>query len=188
VTPIDRAPLRRAEPEDADLVHAWRGELSATRYQPLRPLTVDQVRAQLLQRRHAPLDATLDGEVQWLILDEGVPAGWITLQVASREHGSAAVGYTVAQAHHGRGLATAALRRVAHMSLDPDHFDLWRLEAVAATANIASRRVLAKAGFAHEGHARSLLVIGGFRVDHERYALLRTDLDTDPSRPTDVRP
>ena len=188
MTPIARATLRRAEPEDADLVHAWRGEPSATRYQPLRPLTVDQVRAQLLQRRQAPLDATLDGEVQWLILDAGVPAGWVTLQVVSREHGIAAVGYTVAEAHRGRGLATDALRRVAYMGLDPNHFDLWRLEAIAATANVASRRVLEKAGFAQEGHARGLLVIGGVRVDHERYALLRTELDAEHSRPTGVRP
>jgi RimJ/RimL family protein N-acetyltransferase len=168
--------LRRAEPEDAATIYAWRREPSATRFQPLRPLTVDQVRTQLQRRRHEPLDATLNGEVQWLILDQGSPAGWITLEVTSREHGIAAVGYTVAAAHRGRGLATAALREVVPIALDPHGVDLWRLEANVASANTASRRVLAKAGFVHEGHARGLLVIGGVRVDHERYALLRTDL------------
>jgi ribosomal-protein-alanine N-acetyltransferase len=60
------------------------------------------------------------------------------------------------------------------------------LEANAATANVASRRVLEKAGFTHEGRARGLLIIAGERVDHERYALLRSDLH--PSRPSSLRP
>jgi len=168
--------LRRAEPEDATTIHAWRCEPSAARFQPLRPLTVDQVRIQLQRRHQEPLDTTLNGEVQWLIFDQGSPAGWITLEVTSREHGIAAVGYTVAAAHGGRGLATAALREVVPIAIDPHGLDLWRLEANVASANTASRRVVAKSGFVHEGHARGLLVIGGVRVDHERYALLRTHL------------
>ncbi len=175
--------LRRAEPDDAILIHAWRSEPSARRFQPLRQLTLDQLREVLRQRRAEPLDATLTGEVQWLILDDGVPAGWITLQVTSREHGIAAVGYTIAAAHRGRGLATAALRDVVRLALDPHGLDLWRLEAVAATANVASCRVLEKAGFTNEGRARGLLVIAGVRVDHERYGLLRTDLAPDPRAP-----
>jgi RimJ/RimL family protein N-acetyltransferase len=73
-------------------------------------------------------------------------------------------------------LATAALREAVPIALEPHGLDLWRFEANVASANTASRHVLAKAGFVHEGHARGLLVIGGVRVDHERYALLRTDL------------
>ncbi|MDP9362932.1 MAG: GNAT family N-acetyltransferase, partial [Chloroflexota bacterium] len=53
--------------------------------------------------------------------------------------------------------------------------DLGRLEAVAAVGNAASRRVLEKADFRAEGVARGLLVIGGKRVDHVRYGLLRDE-------------
>ncbi len=175
--------LRRAEPDDAPLIHAWRSEPSARRFQPLRPLTVGQLRDALRRRRAEPLDGTLAGEVQWLMLDDGAPAGWITLQVTSREHGLAVVGYTVAAAHRGRGLATAALGDVVRLAFDPHGLDLWRLEAVAATANVASCRVLEKAGFTNEGRARGLLVIAGVRVDHERYGLLRTDLAHDSRAP-----
>ncbi|MBA2276945.1 MAG: GNAT family N-acetyltransferase [Chloroflexia bacterium] len=168
--------IRRAEPEDAAIILRWRLEPSTSHFQPLRPRTVDELRTRLQQRRSEPLDTTLDSEVQWTILDNGIPAGWVRLEVTSREHRVGSVGYTVATAHRGRGLATAALHEVARLALDPHGLDLWRLEANVASANLASRRVLAKAGFVHEGHARGLVVIAGARVDHERYALLRSDL------------
>jgi ribosomal-protein-alanine N-acetyltransferase len=49
------------------------------------------------------------------------------------------------------------------------------VEAVEAVGNAASRRVLEKTGFRCEGIARGLLVIGGERVDHARYAVLRPE-------------
>ncbi|HYI25322.1 MAG TPA: GNAT family protein, partial [Thermomicrobiales bacterium] len=68
-----------------------------------------------------------------------------------------------------------AMRQVIALAFDPNGLDLGRLEAVAAVDNLASRRVLAKAGFIEEGIARGLLVIGGERVDHVRFGLLRPD-------------
>lgn len=165
--------LRRAVAADAEAIWRLRREPSAARFQPLRTRSLAEVRERLAERAGRPLGPGLAGEVQWVIERGGEVAGWLTLSVDSREHGLGSLGYTVGERHRGRGVATAALRAVLPAAFARDGADLARLEAVAATANAASRRVLEKVGFACEGIARGYLVIGGVRVDHARYALLR---------------
>ena len=167
------ATMRRAVAADAEWMSAVRRQPSASRYQPLRMYPADRLRAMLAARESLPLDATLDGKVQWAVESCGVGVGWVSLDVTSREHGIAAVGYTIGEEFRGRGLATWAVRQVIALAFDPNGLDLQRLEAVAAVDNLASRRVLAKAGFVEEGIARGLLVIDGVRVDHARFGLLR---------------
>jgi RimJ/RimL family protein N-acetyltransferase len=168
------ARLRRATAADAGWMSAIRQEPSASRYQPLRLYSIERLRAILAARESLPLDATLQGKVQWAVESGGVGAGWVSLDITSREHGIGALGYTIGEAFRGRGLATWAVRQVIALAFDPHGLDLQRLEAVASVDNLASRRVLAKAGFAEEGIARGLLVIGGDRVDHVRFGLLPT--------------
>ncbi len=169
--------IRRAEPNDASFLQAVRAEPSAARFQPLRPYSEQQLRAIFERRAMMSLDRRLDGKVQWVILADDRAAGWISLDVTSREHGIGAVGYTVSEAFQGRGIATRALRIVVDIAFAPEQVNLERLEAVAAVDNIASRRVVEKAGFAPEGTARGLLRIGRERVDHVRYGLLRANHD-----------
>jgi len=161
--------LRRAGEHDAALLSAIREEPSAARYQPLRPYSEERLRSLLRQRAELPLDRTLDAKVQWVILAEDDAVGWITLDVTSREHAIGSVGYTVRESARGRGIARAALVALVSLAFDLDGPALERLEAVTATANVASRRVLEGAGFHREGTARGLLRIAGDRVDHERY-------------------
>jgi RimJ/RimL family protein N-acetyltransferase len=167
--------LRRARPDDAELVLAWREEPSARRYQPLRHVSLAHLRDLLAERGGRPIGPELTGEVQWLIETPDGPVGWVTLTIESREHAIGSVGYTVGERFRGRGYAAAGLRALLPLAFDPTAADLWRLQAVAAVANLASRRVLARCGFTFEGIARAYLVIGGVRVDHARYALLRDD-------------
>jgi len=176
--------LRRARPEDAEAVWALRQEPSSRRFQPLPPLPLEAVRRKLAERAAHRLAPDLAGDVQWLILAEGEVAGWLTLDVTSREHGLAAVGYTVGERFRGCGIATAGLRALLPLAFGRDGAALARLEAVAAIDNAASRRVLERAGFRFEGIARGYLVIAGERVDHARYGLLREEwwAAADPDR------
>jgi RimJ/RimL family protein N-acetyltransferase len=167
--------LRRVAPEDAELVCAWRQEPSTRRYQPLRQLPLDRVRELLAERASRPIGPDLTGDVQWLIATPAGPVGWVTLTVESREHGIGSVGYTIGERFRGRGYASASLRALLPLAFGAEAADLWRLEAVAALENGASCRVLERCGFRREGIARAYLVIGGVRVDHARYALLRTE-------------
>ena len=129
----------------------------------------------LATRAKARLNADFVGKAQWVIEVDGQPAGWITLDVTSREHGIASMGYTLATAFHGQGIATAAAHQLIDIAFDPDGLNLYRLEAVAAVPNYASQRLLEKVGFRKEGTANGLLVIDGKRVDHVRFGLLRSE-------------
>lgn len=167
--------LRRAAEGDAAVFAAIREEPSAARYQPLRPYSEDGLRSLLRRRATLRLDRSLDAKVQWAILADDEAVGWITLDVTSREHAIGGVGYTVRERARGRGIARAALIELVTLAFDPDGVALERLEAVVATANVASQRVLERAGFRREGSARGLLRIDGERRDHERYGLLLED-------------
>jgi ribosomal-protein-alanine N-acetyltransferase len=52
---------------------------------------------------------------------------------------------------------------------------LHRLEAACLPHNLASTRVLEKAGFRREGTARRYLKINGVWQDHDLFALLQDD-------------
>jgi [ribosomal protein S5]-alanine N-acetyltransferase len=164
--------LRRATPADAGLIASWRAEPSARRFQPLKPLSADELRVKLEAQAPHVVDNRLDADLWWIV-DAGGPVGWVSLKDISREHGLGAIGYTIGERFRGRGYATAAVRALLRLAFGP--VALFRLEAIAAVENAASRRVLDRAGFRLEGIARAHLVIGGERVDHARYALLRPE-------------
>jgi ribosomal-protein-alanine N-acetyltransferase len=168
--------LRQATVDDAELILAWRNEPTTKRYQPILERSLDEVRQMLRKRADVALSPDADGEMQWVIEADTVPAGWITLRVVSRLHGVGELGYTLGRAFHRRGYMSAAVRQLLPLAFDPaEGANLWRLEAIAAVQNVASRTVLERAGFQFEGVARASLIINGERVDHARYALLRPD-------------
>lgn len=76
---------------------------------------------------------------------------------------TAEVGYWVAPAARGRGVAPQAVRAICRWGFDTRRLDLieWRAEV----GNDASRRVAEKAGFLMEGQLRKRLVHRGQRVD-----------------------
>jgi ribosomal-protein-alanine N-acetyltransferase len=169
-------------------VLAWRAEPSALRYQPLRQLSADALRERLTARAASPLDPICATDVQWIVETTEGPVGWMTVEVTSREHGIGTLGYTIGERFRRRGLATAAVRAVFPLVFAPTMLDLYRLEAVAAVANTASRRVLERTGLRYEGTARAYLVIDGVRVDHARYALLRPEWERTGANQPDRAP
>jgi ribosomal-protein-alanine N-acetyltransferase len=66
-------------------------------------------------------------------------------------HGTAEVGYRLAQRVAGRGVATAALRDLCRIARE--RHGLGTLRAATSTENVASQRVLEKAGFVATGPA-----------------------------------
>lgn len=90
-----------------------------------------------------------------VVLGEG---GQIIARANLREiilkHGLADIGYRVAKAHAGAGVATEATRHL--MALAYDEWHLKQLRGFAIVSNIASCRVLEKNGFIKVGiHANS---------------------------------
>lgn len=80
------------------------------------------------------------------------------------------LGYWIGQPFAGSGLATAAVRAMAGFAFRAAR--LHRLEAACVPTNLASRRVLEKAGFRKEGEARAYLKINGVWADHLLFGLV----------------
>lgn len=84
-----------------------------------------------------------------LVGDDGSVLGRFNLIVV--EPGVAEVGYRVAEQVAGRGVATAMVRELCRLALV--RHGLRLLKAAASHQNVASQRVLAKAGFVPVGPA-----------------------------------
>jgi ribosomal-protein-alanine N-acetyltransferase len=93
---------------------------------------------------------------------------------------TASIGYWIGAPYAGRGLMTDTVRTVAPFAFAT--LRLHRLEAACLPTNVASTRVLEKAGFRLEGRARQYLKIDGRWQDHNLYALLHDDLQSEPAR------
>jgi RimJ/RimL family protein N-acetyltransferase len=81
------------------------------------------------------------------------------------------LGYWVRSSATGRGVAVAAVGRVADWAFR--HTDLERLEIVVAVANVRSHRVAIKAGAAREGVLRRRLRAHGTSLDAVMYSIVR---------------
>jgi hypothetical protein len=78
------------------------------------------------ERGSLPLAPEQSRKVQWTIVVDNEPAGWVSLDVTSRDHHIGSVGYALAPAYHGRGIASGALRQVIGIAFDPDQLSLDR--------------------------------------------------------------
>ena len=94
------------------------------------------------------LDWAAGTAFQYLILDEGVPAGSAGL-MARIDASGLEIGYWVHRAHTGRGIATAAAAALTEAALalpGVDHVEIHHDQL-----NLASERVPAKLGYTHVG-------------------------------------
>jgi RimJ/RimL family protein N-acetyltransferase len=105
----------------------------------------------------------------------GEPLGLISLRVAERDPGLAAVGYWLRAEARGRGAATVAVQLVARWAFDA--LGVQRLELTTAPDNVASQRVAERVGFTREGVLRGLVATeNNGRRDNVMFSLLPADL------------
>lgn len=83
---------------------------------------------------------------------------------------TASLGYWAGENFTSKGYITAAVRAVVRWAFED--LDLHRVEAACQPDNIASRRVLEKAGFTYEGSARAYLKINGHWRDHLLFGIV----------------
>ncbi|NEA38606.1 GNAT family protein [Streptomyces sp. SID11385] len=111
----------------------------------------------------------------WVFVDGERIIGTITLsQLVRGPLNSANLGYWVDKEYAGRGLTGAAAAFVVRYANDV--LGLHRLEAGTLLDNLASQRVLAKAGFTEYGVAPLMLHIDGAWRDHKLFQILLNDL------------
>lgn len=111
----------------------------------------------------------------WAIEVDGEAVGGIGLRRGEAEYAhSAELGYWLGEACWGRGIAGAAVRALVPVVMA--RWNLARVGAFVVTDNLASRRVLERAGFVLEGIQRARSIRGAWVQDHALYGVV------DPAR------
>ena len=87
---------------------------------------------------------------------------------------TAELGYYIAEEYWGKGIMTEVVKQLCDYVFS--NTDIIRIYAEPFAYNIASCRVLEKAGFQYEGTLRSNALKNGNVFDMKMYSKLRTDL------------
>ena len=133
------------------------------------PYTAEDARKWLAEvREQAPLTS-------FAIADEAGVIGGIGLLLHRDIYRvTAELGYWLGEAYWGRGIATRAVRAITQWAFDS--LALERIQARVFDSNLASCRVLEKAGFTREGRLRSSVLKLNLVMDLLVYAILREEL------------
>lgn len=169
----DRLILRKMSPDDAEAMFAYASDPEVTRY-----VTWETHRS--IEDSRAFLELALGKyesgeEPDWGIVSKGdgrfVGAcgivGWET------EHARAEVGFVLSREYWGRGLMSEAVRTM--LSFGFERMGLNRIEARCVAENVASARVMEKAGMTHEGTLRQREYIKRAYRDMEIYSILSNE-------------
>jgi RimJ/RimL family protein N-acetyltransferase len=90
------------------------------------------------------------------------------------ERVSSEIGYWLGQRFWNRGIMTAAVRAVTEYGFE--QFSLTRVYALPYVTNVASHRVLEKAGYVREGLLRRSAIKDGIVLDQVLFAITDHDL------------
>lgn len=156
------ADRRHLEPWEPETGVDWEARHTISSW----PAVCSSLRSEARKGRMLPYAIELDDQF----------AGQLT--IGNVTHGalrSAWIGYWVASAHTGGGVATAALALGLDHAFGP--VGLHRVEATVRPENAASRAVLAKVGFREEGLLLRYLEVDGAWRDHLLVAVTREELD-----------
>lgn len=119
-------------------------------------------------------DRISSGEVVHLVVCDGDDrVGDVSLAPIDERRGWANLGYWIHPDQQGEGYATEAARLAVSHGFD--ELRLHRISAAIVAPNEASKRVVEKLGFVHEGTKRDDAFLDGEHVDREMHALLRED-------------
>ena len=109
----------------------------------------------------------------WVLGHDGEVVGRVSLNnIVRGVLASGTVGYWVDHRHTRRGLASAL---VEHACAEALAMGLHRVEAGTMLHNVASQKVLLRAGFTQYGMAAKLLFIAGDWQDHNLYQRILHD-------------
>jgi len=87
---------------------------------------------------------------------------------------TAELGYYISEEYWGKGIMTEAVKQICEYVFSKS--DIIRIYAEPFAYNIASCRVLEKAGFQYEGTLRNNAVKNGKVIDMKMYSLLKTEI------------
>lgn len=173
VLETERLRLRRHGPGDEAAILAVFSDPEVTRFFGLETFTRPAQAAEVLARWHTRWE-TRQG-VRWAaeLKESGEVVGSGGFNAWDARHLFAVLGYELARAQWGRGLATEMVRAMVAFGFGA--VGLHRIEAHVVPGNAASERVLEKAGFRREGVMRGRGQWGGAFHDLGLFALVEEE-------------
>lgn len=165
----DRIELRTVEKEDIEFLARGVNHPDVRRY-------ISVFRTPQNTERYEEVFENIDSsedDVSLLICADGEPAGSIQLYPVDDSRGWTNLGFWVHPDEQGNGYATEACELIIEYGFR--ELRLHRISAVAMAPNTASRRVLERVGFTHEGTNRESAFADGEYVDDEQYGLLESE-------------
>ncbi|TVU44638.1 hypothetical protein EJB05_04084, partial [Eragrostis curvula] len=161
--------LRRFELSDVDAMMAWASDPQVAACCRWDPYESTEQLLEFLRNTVLPHP--------WYraicLAGENRPVGAVALRPTGDPR-RAELGYVLARAHWGKGVATAAVKRAVATVFDEVE-KLERIEALVDVANPASQRVLEKAGFTREAVLRKYTVVKGAVKDMVMFSFINTD-------------
>ena len=164
--------LRPFDPTDAGDVFAyWSSDPSWERFNASVPEDFTLADAEDFVERMRERDRR--AAPNWALVNEGKVMGVVSL-VFEENQQIAVLGYGIHSDLRGRGLTLEAVSAVIDLAFE-HHGSLQRIRAHTDPENLASRRVLEKLGFTHEGTLRQNQFVKGRLVDEAIYGILRQE-------------
>jgi [ribosomal protein S5]-alanine N-acetyltransferase len=168
-----RLRLRPFTGADAEALYALHSNAHVLRYWDSPPWT-EPARAERFIAACGQMEAEGTGaRVALERAGDGAFIGWCGVTRWNPVYRSASLGYVLDDAAWGRGYATEAARALLGWAFGA--LDLNRVQAETDTRNLASARVLEKAGFVREGTLREDCVVDGVVSDSWVFGLLRRE-------------
>jgi len=155
--------LELCEKADLPLIKQWTNDVDFVgEFEPFEQLTL------------ADLDKQFEsnGEGQWFLIEklDGARIGYIA---HFKSKGCVGIGYMLVPGERSKGYGSEAIQiMVDYLFL---HKDIVRVQAETHPDNIASQRVLEKAGFKKEGVIRKSFFSRGVHRDTALYGILREE-------------
>jgi len=162
--------LRPLRESDWRAVHEWARLEQVCRYQQWGPNTEEQTRA-FMRLAVEAWSSRPQTRFAYGITADGTLVGNCELNLRGDQEGE--ISYVLHPDHWGRGLATAAARKLLEMGFVEQR--LHRIYATCDPRNTGSARVLTKIGMTHEGRMRETVLIRDGWRDSDLYAILEDE-------------
>ncbi|KAL6187268.1 hypothetical protein ACLB2K_043382 [Fragaria x ananassa] len=163
--------LRPLGLSDIDDFMVWASDEKVARFNTWEPCASKEEGLQYIKDKILPHP--------WLrtICLDGKPIGIILVAPNSGiDRCRAAIGYHLASKYWGKGIATRAVKMVAG-TIFKEWTHLERLEGYVDLENVASQRVMEKAGFQKEGVLRKHYIVKGRTIDGLIYSILSSECE-----------
>jgi ribosomal-protein-alanine N-acetyltransferase len=169
----DRLILRKITSADADSLYAFLSDSRVTETMDVAPMENREEAERLISWLNERFAANVG--IRWGITqkDEDVVIGTGGFNWLDERGRRGEIGYDIAPAHWGHGLATEATGAIIRAGFE--HLDLNRIEATTNLHNVASMKVLHKLGFTEEGIVREYGFWRGEFHDLRLFSLLRRE-------------